>query len=167
MKKQILLNSLTALFLTVIAVSVNSCKKSGSNININNSQGSMSLSYAGKTITFDSVYSTLGSVNNVKKRVIGKNKNSTVNNVNGMGTFCYFDMDELNVGNYTHNTYGQFNYGLFFYENSNITSLDGFAYIYTITSNSNGKISGTFAFRTSVANPSDSARGTFKDVLIQ
>ncbi len=151
----------------MIACFLVGCKKSNNNNPVtNNGQGSMSLTYAGKTITFDSVYSTLPAVSNDLKRIVGKNTNAILNNTLSTGTLCYLDLDSLSVGKHIHATYRQFDFGVLFLDNNTFISQDGYQYVYTITSNTNNKLSGTFSFRTSVANPLDSARGIFKDISL-
>ena len=161
MKKQFFLATI------IIACVLLGCKKSNNNNpNINNGQGTMSLTYAGKTITVDSVYSRLPSVSNDLKRIVGKNTNAVLNNTLSTGTFCYFDLDSLSIGKHIHYTYRQFDVGVLFLDNNTFISREGYEYIYTITSNTNNKLSGTFAFRINNSNPLDSARGIFKDISI-
>lgn len=163
---KLLLNSLRALFLIVIAINTDSCKKSVSNPNTNNSKGSMSLTYAGKTITFDSSFNSAPRYSSDLVRIVGKNKNAVLSSFGGNGTFCYFDLDNLAIGTHSHGSYSQFDLGVTFAEDG-IYKSDGISpYNYTITANSNNKISGTFVFRLNTNTLLDSVRGSFKEFVI-
>jgi hypothetical protein len=154
------------IIIAVSFVAIVACKKSGSNnADTNTVQGTCSLTYPGKTIAFDTAYYGVGQVSG-QRRIIAKNKNAILNNTLSSGTLCYFDVDTLSIGKHIHNTYRQFDFGVLFLDNNTFINHDDVPYTYIITSNTNGKLSGSFAFRIKSANPQDSARGTFKDISL-